>query len=393
MKSFMKKKLFSQIKRNLLFLLNIITISTDAFFKEDTPPIYEQAVIKETIAEMSTTFPVLNNQPISPQEKSCSRAHQGLYNELVNCLEEKGDQIKIFYNNVIYGFSPESKKAFKTFWVLKKHIVPLKLLSEDLMKTIPSFHYAEEPTVVLIYPWKNFSVGTRFQHLSRYDTKNSFVIKRTNYDTNALVYDLIPKENAIQELKQNSESARKLFVKIINDLIDRVAQSGKDMVIPYVWGGSSFVEPYAESAFFKKDGTWHREGKNNPYSGYDCAEFVMKMAKIAGIDFPWKTTTTIERNKRALTDQDTLEEGDLIWIEGHIMIISNIACNEIIEARGYKGGYGSVQRIRLSECFDEVSSYDDLLERYFKHKTIRLKNKQGIPGEQAYIFKLLKLVN
>ncbi len=77
---------------------------------------------------------------------------------------------------------------------------------------------------------------------------------------------------------------------------------------------------------------------SNQNSGYDCSEFVMRMAKIAGVDFPWKTTTAIERSRRALDSQDLLEEGDLIWVQGHVMVVSNIERNEIIESRGYGSG-------------------------------------------------------
>ena len=350
----------------------------------------ELAVIKEAIADMSSSFPAANSPAAAPDDKSCRRAHQGLYNEVVNCIEEQEDQIKVSYNDIIYGFDAKTKEVLKTFWIYKKNLVTLKELAEDLLKTIPSANYAEEPTIVLIYPWKSFSIGTRFKRVLQNDSPNAFAIERIDYNTNSIVFDFVPHQNAIPEIKQDSGLARKFFVKIINDLIDKIDQNN---VIPYVWGGSSFVEPYAESNFYKEDGNWHRDGKNNPYSGYDCSEFVMRMAKIAGIDFPWKTTAAIEKSRRALNDQDLLEEGDLIWVQGHVMIVSNLEQNEIIESRGYTSGYGCVHRATLDSCFDGIANYHDLLNRYYNHQTIKFKDKHGIVSEKEYAFKLLKLID
>ncbi|MBY0109650.1 MAG: C40 family peptidase [Candidatus Babeliaceae bacterium] len=110
----------------------------------------------------------------------------------------------------------------------------------------------------------------------------------------------------------------------MNDLIDRISQNEADNVIPYVWGGSSFLEPYQQGCFYTKDGVWHRQGKNDPYTGYDCSEFIMRMAKIVGINFPWKTTTSIQHGLAQFTSKDILQAGDIIWVEGHTMIISDI---------------------------------------------------------------------
>ncbi len=118
----------------------------------------------------------------------------------------------------------------------------------------------------------------------------------------------------------------------------------------------------------------------------------MRMAKIAGIDFAWKTTTAIRHGQRALMQDDMLQDGDLIWIQGHVMIVSNMQENELIEARGYASGYGCVHRIKLSDMFEDVNSYDDLLERYHTHASLSLKNKQGEFYLKADKFLLLKLI-
>lgn len=381
-------KLYNVLSIPNLLLLLLASLNITAHIS-----LYDTAVIKDPIAEMNSSFPAPNNPSVSPEEKSCRRAHQGLFNEIIDCIEQNGEQVKISYHNIIYGFDADTKKALSSFWTYKKHLASVKELETDILQTIPNRNYAQEPTIVLIYPWQKFSVGTRFKHIPEYDTPTAFSITRADYQTNTPVFDLVPHQDAIQEIKQDEQSARKLFVKIINDLIDRVTASGPDNVIPYVWGGSSFVHTYKQSDFYQKDGTWHRIGNTDPYTGYDCSEFVMRMAQIAGIDFPWKTTIAIQLSTRELNDTDQLQDGDLIWVQGHIMIISNIERNELIESRSYQSGYGSVHRITLDKCFDGIATYDDLLEHYYSNKTIKFKDKQGKVTQKANAFKLLKLIH
>lgn len=374
----------------LLVFLTTITIHIQASYHKNQ---HNNCYIKNTVVDMATTSFAPDNPAASPNTASVHRAHQGLYNDLGYCSEETEDKIKISYPDVVYGFHNKTKKPLNSFWARKEHIAPLDELSPELLDALPSPEYADQPTIVLTYPWKNFSVGTRFKHIPEDDTKKTYAIARIDHSTDSVVFDKIPKKNAIQEIKQDAQSTRELFVKIIHDFVDRVAQSGHNNVIPYVWGGSSFTKPYQDEAFHKKDGAWHRNEKNSTYGGYDCSEFVMRMAKIAGIDFPWKTTSMIERSKRALNDEDQLENGDLIWVPGHIMIVSDIENNEMIESRAYTSGYGRVHRIPLSESFDGITTYNDLLERYSNHETIQFKNKDGSVTKKEHKFKLLKLLD
>lgn len=352
-----------------------------------------RAVIKRPIVDMNNSFPAPKNPAASPDTKGCDRAHQGLFNEMVNCLEEHNDQVKVAIDNIVYGFDINTKNPLNTFWTYKKNIIPTTEINNDLLLTIPNQEYGKEPTVVLTYPWQQFSVGTRFRHIPEYDSSTAYAIARADFQTDRIIFDYVSHEHALPETVQDPKSARTLFVATINNLIDKITENGSELVIPYIWGGSSFVELYSKSDFYKNDGTWQRTEKTSPYSGYDCSEFVMRMAKIAGIEFPWKTSTAIQRSKRELNEYDQLEEGDLIWTPGHVMIVSSIANNELIEARGYSSGYGSVHRATLAESFDAITSYYDLLERYYSKQPIKYKDKQGNVVEKPYELKLLKLID
>ncbi len=253
--------------------------------------------------------------------------------------------------------------------------------------------YAKKPTIALIYPWKQFSVGTRFLHTPKLDTESSYAIMHIDFTTNKLVADFIPHHYALVEKRHDKKTARTLFVKLINDLVDQVALQHPSEVIAYVWGGSSFVTTYPQNNFFLKDAVWHRDGKTDPYTGYDCSEFVMRMAQLAGIHFPWKTTSIMETSCKKLQKHDHLENGDLLWVPGHIMIASNIENNELIQSRSYKNGFGCVYRSKLHECFKDITTYDDLLAAYQSNQEIALKNVYGIPLEKTHPIKILKLVH
>ncbi len=376
--------------------LSLVIMHTYALFDGKISSAFiAAAIIKDPIIEMNNSYPACKNLPISPDTGKCPRAHQGLFNELVDCLEqdESGDQIKIACPSVAYGFDQETGKKLNTFWTYKKHILPVKELTADMEKTVPHPEYGQEPTIVILYPWQEFSVGTRFVHLPEHDTSNSYAVARADYATGQTGVDFVAHEHAMAEIKQDSQSTRTLFLKIVNDLIDRVSSSGPEHVIPYVWGGSSYLQPYKQPDFYAKDGTWHRSGNNAPYTGYDCSEFTMRMAQIAGIPFQGKTCAAIRKIQRELQEHDQLEEGDLIWVPGHIMIITAIERNELIEARGYGDGYGCIHRITLDKCFDGIQTYADLLEHHRNNTHVKFKNKQGIASDRTREVKLLKLMD
>lgn len=346
-----------------------------------------RAVTIDPIVEMDSIFPPPINPPASPDTEKCYRAHQGLYNETVTVLEECDEYIRIVYDSVRYTVEDEN-----SFWTFKKGFLPLsKIHSTDVINTIPHPSYGEEPTIVLIYPWQNFSVGTRFKHLIEHDTNNEYVVTLADYTQNIAQQGNIPRTHAIQETKQTKNLQRALFMHNIHHFLNRVAQEGPGMVIPYVWGGSSFLKPSKSDNFYRENGLWHRTDVGTFYTGYDCSGLIMRMAKIAGIDFPWKTSTAMQRAKKNLTGSDILEEGDIIGVAGHVMLVGNLKNNEVIESCGYGRGYGAVHRIQLHKLFDGIKSFKQLRAHYHNKKPIRFKNKNGTLGkpQTVQLFKLI----
>ena len=353
----------------------------------------DKGVIRYPIAEMNNSYPPTpKDSAISPgvTNKNCQRAHQALFNEVVEILDEKDDALQISLRNVTY----KSNDSISSFWTHKENITRLEAIENiDVRRTIPHEEYAAKPTIVLTYPWKGFSVGTRFIRLaSGDDCQNCYTIARADFDDQSVIIDEVPCDCAQEERVQDPLSSRKLFIKNIKNLLTKVAQDQPGDVIGYVWGGSSFINGYQRDSFYEKDGLWQRHGKKYFYTGYDCSELVMRMAQIAGIKFPWKTTVAIRNNLQPLTQDDLLQQGDLIWIQGHVMIVSSIENNELIEARGYASGFGCVNKIKLCDMFEGIVTYDDLLADYYAHKPLLLKDAQGLFYKKFDTFALLKLI-
>lgn len=374
---------------SLSFLIfNTIVFSLCAL---DIPKLRDAVIIKP-IVDASISMPIPINDPASPQNEKIRRAHQFLFNQRVSVIGQ--DQgclvVQVTDDNAIYGTRQEG--LHNTFWIKRSDIKMLNEIAKDIRKTIPKSIYGKGSTIVLTYPWKGLSTGTRLRYCPEYTTDQSYLVAYPDHQKNSISYDYVSHQDAIVETPKTSLESRALFVRLINGLMDRLYESG-DKVIPYVWGGSSFIRAHAPNDYYlAEDGSaWHRAGNQMPYTGYDCSEFVMRMAQMVGINFPWKITTTMKDALSPLAPEDQLQEGDLIWTHGHIMLVSNLERNEVIESRGYSSGYGCVHRIRLCECLDGVETFNELCKRYVAQEPIRYKNKAGFLADKSQPFQLLKL--
>ena len=159
----------------------------------------------------------------------------------------------------------------------------------------------------------------------------------------------------------------------------------KDSFIPYVWGGTSFINtidtPFREItnkidnhyySYFEFDNV-----QTHQKSGFDCSDIISRAAQICNIPYFYKNTTTIGQNLQPLQPHDTLINGDLILIKGHVMVISDIDKNLLIEARSYGHGYGKVHEIELHKVFDSIETYKDLCEAFFSKKELKRKDIHG----------------
>lgn len=378
-----------------LYTIVTLFIAAPACAAQDLNHLSGQAVITQPVLELNRHEPhdvTDTSFPASPETKKCYRDHQALLNEHVRIVETNGDAVKIALDSLLYDIDSSTQQPINTFWTSSKYLATFDYLkNNNLLSALANPTYGQEPTIVLTYPWNNFSVGTRFKHVPDNDTQDSYAIVRIDYTNNTVVSDLVPHDCAHIEVKpENAHAARQAFVSMINTFLDRVDRDG---VVPFVWGGSSFLHPYdKDEKCHIQDGVWRRDGSENKlYYGYDASEFVMRMAQIAGINFPYKTTWSMQQGLAHLSPTDQLEEGDLLWVPGGVAIVSSLEKNEMVMAHGYNSGYGCVHKLPLAQCFQGISTYADLMADYHAGKPLIILDRNGAVSKTCTTFKFLKL--
>lgn len=356
------------------------------------------AVIKDPVVDLFTELPLQERAPLAGAayaDGACRRAHQVLANEVVTILERQGQHFKIACDNAVYGL--QDGIPLNTFWIHKKHLIFLKQLDEEQLSAIPGPLGMVTDTVVVHCPWEKYSYGTRFVRDPERDTADSYGIKNIDPHTRVVQHMVIAHEVARIEQIASVQEKRNCFVQSAYELIRSAQFHGachevsEPRVIPYVWGGSSFVYGYHDT-FHLKHNRWERPGKHTPYMGYDCSELILRLGQSCGIPLVAKTTTMLAQMLKPLTRSDALEAGDIIWFPGHVIIISDIERDEMIEARGYKSGYGRVHCLKLSKCFRGIKNYRQLRQAYFRKRPLVRLKKDGSVENVIKEFKLLKLL-
>lgn len=381
--------------------------------------IKDYAVVKVPVADLSTQSleSIYKDKSVNSSYEdmpfaegkgyfSCARVHQLLFNEVVKVLEYKGPEVKCEIANVF--FENNSKIPIKTFWTLKKYIVPLEQLRKENYKInyIPE-QYADNNKKILInnntltlsWPWydpitkKTYSAGTRFTRDKIKDKASYYAINLLDFSKCASRTSFVPKKFSVVEYSQKPEIALCRFVK----LLKRWANQSTGF-IPYVTGGCSFIKTYSKDDYFLKKikigdrdiEVWERPNTKAPYSGMDCSCLIARAAQILGMPYFFKNTTTLAKYLRELKIDEKLEDGDLIWYNGHVLIISDIKNNKVIESAGYPFGHGKVHEISLDKLFKDIDSYDQLLESYYHQKPLERLRKDGTIGKKVPRFKIFK---
>jgi hypothetical protein len=379
------------------------------------------AVTIVPIADL-VTEPIINNKkenanayeelPLlwNTNNSECLREHQLLFNDVVEVIEERGEEFLCKVPGIYY-YNKNGQKD-NTYWTHKKNLIFLKELktrNEFNLTAIPALYTEDYKTVLLdniltlCLPVKDeetgigYSAATRFVRISQEDSDIAYAVKLMDYqsgtDASGKVKKLmIPKDNAVVNYWKND------FVKILKMWAPLFHSSASQPLIPYLWGGASFITISKPADFSlnekvmngKKVSVWERPNPR-PYSGMDCSNLPLTAARVCGMPFFMKNTQTAIRDLKSFDDTDKFEDGDLIWYPVHIMVVSSVKDNEIIEARGYPWGYGTIHAIKVSEFFENVKNFDELLEAYKKQTPLRILNKEGKVCKEAKELKLLKL--
>lgn len=335
----------------------------------------------------------------------CPRIHQLLFNEVVEVIQEQGQEVHIKIPQLFYVTAYNSKPR-TAFWTLKKNIMPLTYLENKKLNyaippqiTFDSAHIPHKDIVTLILPWydqvthKQYSAGTRFVRCIEQTNSDSHAVLILDRNSSTVQQTSIPSTKCIADLPHNKSEKIELFLSLLKQWVD-----DNNEVIPYVWGGCSFTTMHEEHfqekqmVINKKKVTFFSRKHETPIkSGFDCAGLIARAAQIAGIPYFFKNTTTASYYLHALSEHDAIESGDLLWIPGHVMVIANIHTNTLIEARSYEHGYGKVQAIHIKHVFQGVHSIRDLYSAYLEKKPLQRMDKAGTIRETFSDWKILKL--
>lgn len=378
------------------------------------------AVVKVSVADLSTESlqVIFKNQPAEISYKdmpfaesqgffSCARVHQLLFNEVVKILKYSGPEVKCELSNIF--FENNSHIPIKSFWTLKKYIMPLDQAKKEgyNIDYVPE-RYSDEKQNLLLdnniltlsWTWydpitrKHYSAGTRFVRDSANDKASYYAIKLLDLTKKANRLSFVPKKFAVVQYSKNPDVTIKKFVK----LLKRWANQG-DNFIAYLTGGCSFIKTYSSDDFYLKEKKqnnrtvkfWMRPNSKSPYTGMDCSCLIARAAQVVGMPYYFKNTTTLAKYLKVLKPKEKLENGDLIWYNGHVLIVSDIKHNKLIESAGYPFGHGKVHEIALKDIFKGIKTYKDLLKKYFGNQSLERIKNSGEVGKKILRFKFFKI--
>lgn len=351
-----------------------------------------------------------NSLPVCGEKNigyACPRLHQLLYNDVVEIIATKNDETCINISNIFY-ITPTSSTPHTTYWTATKNLCLLKDLSHNHTH-IPEpidFNDPQQHThvITLTQPHYDeathltFSAGTRFvcTHKLKKYTPKKIMVFAINYAHNKEISISLPSHKCY--INKNSTPTEQInqFVQLLKSWANQ-----ENSFIPYVWGGTSFTatinSPFKEII---------KETNNNIYSlyqfdddqidiknGFDCSGLIARAAHICNMPYFFKNTTTIGTYLQPLTREDTLINGDLILIKGHVMVVSDADKNLLIEARSYGHGYGKVHEIELGKVFDSMNTYNDLIDAFFHKKELKRKDIWGNVRDTFSDWKILKIMS
>ena len=328
---------------------------------------------------------------VGADNKLCVRTHQLLFNEQVEVIQEDGEEVRVKIPNMFYC---TNNQPGDTFWMLRKNLITLKTLQDYHIdkKIFPTpinkKNYNSinpSPNIVnLLKPFtdqkskRTFSAGTRFVALpaTSINTSAYIPVYAFNPSTHTIDTLYLPRTICRTTYPTDQKNATHNFITLLKDW----ASLHKDYHIPYIWGGCSITTPLVATEL----------NQSIPKGGIDCSGLILRAAQLCGIPYFCKNSTTILRTLKKLSVTDTIKPGDIIYIPGHVMVISDTKNPMIIEARGYGNGYGRVHEIALNKQFLRINNFQELRYAYEKKIPLQFLNKEGKIVQLIPEFTILK---
>lgn len=328
---------------------------------------------------------------LSP-EAGC-RVHQLIFNERVDVLEERGAEVRVAIKNAYYLLDNNQEPQI-VYWALKKSFMPLSYMkdrfhitSDSIIPPAISFHDEaslglSKNIVTLSRSWYDpasalvFSAGTRFVQQPTLSMQKSVAVTFFNNKKNKIMTGYIPTDYVINHTVLTSEQRANTFINILQQWA-RLPDP-----IKYVWGGCSIMHDISALPTDYK-----------PNYGIDCTGLIMRAAQACGIPYFFKNSTTVIQCLRPLTAHEKIENGDIIWVKGHVMVVSDVKKNMLIEARGYQHGFGKVHELALRDVFLNMPSFNDLMNAFHTHTTVKRLDATKSPTGPLLEVKIFKLAS
>ncbi len=350
---------------------------------------------------------------------TCPRIHQLIFNQQVTVHETTAQEALVEVSSVFYTVGSSPVKHTR-YWMRKKDLHPLHALAQNDLDKLPNnithmpekmaspTHKVEVKTtahrqdpspkqtntnaesiiITLKAPFTDpvtkqiYSAGTQFvcnKNKKIWHRKHEVWVLDTRSKQFKKTY--IPHKLVLAGQKRLPEQRIKQFVQLLREWTQQ-----RDGFIPYVWGGCSFVS--TQNASFKtvhtsinaQPATYFAFNNDTsaPKTGMDCANMIVRAAQICGIPFYYKNTATIKRYLHPLKKNQHLQNGDLIIINGHVMVVASVANNTFIEACSYFTGYGKLHEQALHKAFRGIRTYNDLIAVHHAKKRVARLNKAGV---------------
>lgn len=327
--------------------------------------------------------------------ENCPRLDQLLLHEQVTVLNERDGQACIELPTSIF-YDQITNEMSSLFWV---PITTLTRLSRENSNKTPSYDTASgkftNHVVTLAQPWydtklqQTLSAGTNFVVINAapplpIQKKLAHTLPVWRYNNAVQRYEHIELPTASildQSIKRTHQEQRKLMVHIARTIVRGMGK------VPYTWGGASYTVRYNPMIWTTASSTI---GPSNNLvriidipiipvvkTGFDCSGLIRRTARMAGIPIHAKNSTTLKMTLESLKTGEQLEIGDIIFIPGHVMIVSDIAQAKLIEARGALHDYGYVHEIPLSHEFKDVTSYEQLIKAHLDQEQVTRIDCQG----------------
>jgi len=336
----------------------------------------------------------------------CKREYQALFNEVVDVMQEVAGEVQIRLPHIIY-FDKERGCYDNSYWTLRSNVIRIDELIErgveralvppPISSPLYKWHHAQYRVVTLTMPYtqpagRHYSAGTRFMALV-HTLHDDFIECHTIDQQCNHVVLMLPANICMWNYNTSLRERRSAFVALLKQWAH--LQSG---FIPYVYSGSSFIEPYYNDTCILTVSTmgeplFTRPAIQVPAAGLDCSCLISRAAQICGLPYFYKDSTTIERNLVPVKSLEQLQEGDVIWFPGHVMLISDIKNNCIIEARGYEAGFGKVHELPLQNIFKDICTFEQLMAAYVQHRPLTLLASNGSIRYTISRYKILSLAS